>query len=147
MTDTQATQTRETLEDLYRAYREGNAERVAALIDDDIDWCIYGPARVFPFEGPRRGKAQVMEVLAAIGKQYELKRYDQEVMVVEADRAAVLSQVAFVQRATGRTLSMRLINFARVRDGRIVTFREFSDTFDVVEQAAGSWLEVPMIPA
>ena len=147
MTDTQATQTRETLNDLYRAYREGNAERVAALIDDDIDWCIYGPARVFTFEGPRRGKAQVIDVLAAIGEQYELKRHDQEIIIVEGDRAAVLSQVAFVQRATGRTLSMRLINFVRVRDGRIVEFREFSDTFDVVEQAAGSWLHVPMIPA
>ena len=89
----------------------------------------------------------MIDVLAAIGEQYELKRHDQEIIIVEGDRAAVLSQVAFVQRATGRTLSMRLINFVRVRDGRIVEFREFSDTFDVVEQAAGSWLHVPMIPA
>ena len=147
MTEAQAGQTRATLKELYSAYREGNAERVAALIDEDIDWCIYGPARVFPFEGPRRGKAQVIDVLAAIGAQYELKRHDQEIMVVEGERAAVLSQVAFVQRATGRTLSMRLINFVRVRDGRIVEFREFSDTFDVVEQAAGTWLQVPAIPA
>ena len=51
-------------------------QRVATLIDDDIDWCIYGPSRVFAFEGPRRGKVQVMEVLAAIGRQFELKRYD-----------------------------------------------------------------------
>ena len=147
MTEAQASQTRATLKDLYGAYREGNAERIAALIDEDIDWCIYGPARVFPFEGPRRGKAQVIDVLAAIGAQYELKRHDQEIMVVEGERAAVLSQAAFVQRATGRTLSMRLINFVRVRDGRIVEFREFSDTFDVVEQAAGTWLQVPVIPA
>ena len=147
MTEAQAGQTRATLKELYSAYREGNAERVAALIDEDIDWCIYGPARVFPFEGPRRGKAQVIDVLAAIGAQYELKRHDQEIMVVEGERAAVLSQAAFVQRATGRTLSMRLINFVRVRDGRIVEFREFSDTFDVVEQAAGTWLQVPVIPA
>jgi ketosteroid isomerase-like protein len=147
VTEAQAGQTRATLKELYSAYREGNAERVAALIDEDIDWCIYGPARVFPFEGPRRGKAQVIDVLAAIGAQYELKRHDQEIMVVEGERAAVLSQVAFVQRATGRTLSMRLINFIRVRDGRIVEFREFSDTFDVVEQAAGTWLQVPVIPA
>jgi uncharacterized protein len=147
VTEAQAGQTRATLKELYSAYREGNAERVAALIDEDIDWCIYGPARVFPFEGPRRGKAQVIDVLAAIGTQYELKRHDQEIMVVEGERAAVLSQVAFVQRATGRTLSMRLINFVRVRDGRIVEFREFSDTFDVVEQAAGTWLQVPVIPA
>ena len=147
MTEAQASQTRATLKDLYGAYREGNAERIAALIDEDIDWCIYGPARVFPFEGPRRGKAQVIDVLAAIGAQYELKRHDQEIMIVEGERAAVLSQAAFVQRATGRTLSMRLINFVRVRDGRIVEFREFSDTFDVVEQAAGTWLQVPVIPA
>ena len=147
MTDAQTTQTRQVLKDLYQAYREGNAERVSALIDDDIDWCIYGPARVFPFEGPRRGKGQVMDVLAAIGQHYELKRHDQEIMIVEGHRAAVLSQTAFVQRATGRTLSMRLINFIRVRDGKIVEFREFSDTFDVVEQAAGAWLQVPMIPA
>jgi ketosteroid isomerase-like protein len=147
VTEAQASQTRATLKELYSAYREGNAERVAALIDEDIDWCIYGPARVFPFEGPRRGKAQVIDVLAAIGAQYELKRHDQEIMVVEGERAAVLSQAAFVQRATGRTLSMRLINFVRVRDGRIVEFREFSDTFDVVEQAAGTWLQVPVIPA
>jgi ketosteroid isomerase-like protein len=147
VTEAQAGETRATLKELYSAYREGNAERVAALIDEDIDWCIYGPARVFPFEGPRRGKAQVIDVLAAIGAQYELKRHDQEIMVVEGERGAVLSQVAFVQRATGRTLSMRLINFVRVRDGRIVEFREFSDTFDVVEQAAGTWLQVPVIPA
>ena len=147
MTEAQASQTRATLKDLYSAYREGNAERIAALIDEDIDWCIYGPARVFPFEGPRRGKAQVIDVLAAIGAQYELKRHDQQMMIVEGERAAVLSQAAFVQRATGRTLSMRLINFVRVRDGRIVEFREFSDTFDVVEQAAGTWLQVPVIPA
>ena len=147
MTDDRAAQTRATVQELHKAYREGDAERVAALIDDDIDWCIYGPSRVFAFEGPRRGKAQVLDVLAAISQQFELKRHEHEQLIVEGDRAAVLSQVSFVQRATGRTLSIRLINFIRVRDGRIVEFREFSDTFDVVEQAAGTWLQVPLIPA
>lgn len=147
VTDAQTAETRAIVQELHRAYREGNAERVAALIHDDIDWCIYGPARVFPFEGPRRGKAQVMDVLAAIGQQFELKRYEHELLIVEGERAAVLSQTSFVQRTTGRTLSMRLINFIRVRDGQIVEFREFSDTFDVVEQAAGAWLQVPLIPA
>ena len=102
---------------------------------------------MFAFEGPRRGKAQVMDVLAAIGQQFELKRYEHELLIVEGERAAVLSQTSFVQRATGRTLSIRLINFIRVRDGKIIELREFSDTFDVVEQAMGAWLQVPLIPA
>jgi ketosteroid isomerase-like protein len=140
-----STNTRAVVNDLHKAYREGDAERVAALLHDDIDWCIHGPARIFPFEGPRQGKAQVLEVLGAIGQQFELKRYEHELLIVEGDRAAVLSRTAFVQRATGRTLSMRLINFIRVKDGKIIEFREFSDTFDVVEQALGSWLQVPAI--
>ena len=147
MVDTQASETRSIVTELHRAYREGDVARVAALIDDDIDWCIHGPSRVFSFEGPRRGKAQVIDVLAEIGRQFELQRYDHEILITEGDRAAVLSRVSFKQAATGRTLSMRLINFVRVRDGRIVEFHEFSDTFDAVEQAAGEWLQVPMIPA
>ena len=58
------------------------------------------------------------------------------------DRAAVMSNVAFVQRATNRMLSFRLVNLLRFRDGRVIEFREFSDTFDVVEQALGRWLVV-----
>jgi ketosteroid isomerase-like protein len=139
------TGTRAIVNALHKAYREGNAERVAALVHDDIDWCIHGPARIFPFEGPRRGKAQVMEVLTTIGAQFELKRYEPELVIVEGDRAAVLVQTSFVQRSTGRMLSIRLINFLRIEHGQVIEFREFSDTFDVVEQAMGAWLQVPAI--
>jgi ketosteroid isomerase-like protein len=55
-------------------------------------------------------------------------------------RAAVMSNVAFVQRSTSRMLSFRTANFLRFRDGRLVEFREFWDVFDVVEQALGRWL-------
>jgi ketosteroid isomerase-like protein len=137
--------TRATIIELHDAYRSGDVERVAAVIHDDIDWIIHGPVRIFPFEGPRRGKQEVMQVLASIAEQFALKRYDHELLIVEGDRAAVLSNTAFEQRSTGRVLSLRLINFVRVQDGKIIEFREFSDTFDVVEQALGSFLQVPAL--
>jgi len=137
--------TRSTVIALHRAYLAGDGEAVASLIHDDIDWAIHGPAHLFAFEGPRRGKAAVLEALAAIGRQFELKRYEQKILIVEGERAAVLSDTAFVQRATGRTLAMQLVNFLRVVDGKIIEFREFSDTFDVVEQAVGAPLMVPAI--
>jgi len=134
--------TRAVVEALYEAYAKGDADRIAALIHDDIDWVIYGPVQVFPFQGPRRGKQAVLDALAAIGKDYALERYVPEVIIVEGDRAAVLSNAAFLQRSTNRTLSVRLANFIRLRDGKIIEFRELSDTFDAVEQALGRWLEV-----
>jgi ketosteroid isomerase-like protein len=145
MSDVQTAQTRAIVLDLHRAYREGDAQRVADLIHDDIDWIIHGPAHVFPFEGPRHGRIAVLEVLAQIGEHFELKRYEHETLICENDRAAVMSRTSFVQRGTGRTLSLRLVNFIRVQDGRIIEFREISDTFDVVEQALGYHLRVPAL--
>lgn len=134
--------TRATVEALYKAYAARDLGRVAALIHDDIEWIIYGPVQVFPFQGPRRGKAQVLDVLGAIGKDYELERYVPEIIIVEGDRAAVMSDAAFKQRTTNRTISVRLANFLRIQDGRVIEFREFTDTFDAVEQALGKWLDV-----
>jgi ketosteroid isomerase-like protein len=134
--------TRTSVNALYSAYRARDFDRVAALIHEDIDWIIHGPVQVFAFAGPRHGKAAVLEALATIGTDYELERHTPEIMIVEGDRAAVLSDVAFVQRATNRTLRMRLVNFLRFRDGQLIEFREFSDTYDAVEQALGTWIKV-----
>jgi ketosteroid isomerase-like protein len=128
--------------DLYAAYARGDSDRVAQLIDDDIDWIIHGPVQVFPFLGPRRGKAEVLKTLSDIADGYELIRYEPEIVVVDHDRAAALSNVAMRQRATSRMMSFRLVNFLRFREHKLVEFREFSDTFDVVEQALGRWLVV-----
>ena len=130
------------LHELYGAYARGDSVRVAELIDDDIDWIIHGPVQVFPFLGPRRGKAEVLKTLADIAEGYAIERYEPEIVIVDGDRAAVLSNVALRQRATNRMLSVRLANFLRFRAGKLVEFREFSDTFDVVEQALGRWLVV-----
>lgn len=135
--------TRISVNALYKAYGEGDSDRVAALIHNDIEWIIHGPVQVFPFQGPRHGKTAVLEVLGAIGKDYVLESHKPEVVIVEGDRAAVLANVAFVQRATNRTLRLRLVNFLRFKDGQLIEFREFMDTFDAVEQALGTWLQVP----
>jgi ketosteroid isomerase-like protein len=145
MSEAQTAQTRAIVLDLYKAYREGDALRVAELLHDDIDWMIHGPAHIFPFEGQRHGKLAVLGVLAQIGEHFELKRYEHETLICENDRAAAMSRTSFVQRKSGRTLSLRLVNFIRIQDGKIIEFREISDTFDVVEQALGYHLRVPVI--
>jgi ketosteroid isomerase-like protein len=127
---------------LYEAYVRGERERIAELIDEDVDWVIHGPVDVFPFAGARKGKEAVLKALAAIERDYELKHYVPELLLADGDRAATLSDVAFIQRATGRLLRFRIVNFLRLHEGRLVEFREFSDTFDLTQQALGRWLEV-----
>ena len=129
--------TRAAVHELYDAYERRDLARVAEMLHDDIDWVIYGPITAFPFAGPRKGRAAVIEAMQHIGESYELKSYRREIVLVDDDRAAIMSDVSFTQRSTGRNLRFRLANFLRFQDGRVIEFREFANTFDVVEQALG----------
>lgn len=135
-------QTRAVVRDLYDAYERRDFDRVAALIHDDIDWIIYGPRHVFPFVGQRQGRAAVLQALAGIAEQYVLDSYVPELILADGERAAVISDVSFTQRSSQRKLRFRLANFLRLKDGRVIEFREFANTFDVVEQALGHYLTV-----
>lgn len=135
-------ETRAIVQEVYGAYARRDHDLLSALIHDDIDWIIYGPVTIFPFVGPRRGRAAVLQALADMAKAYELESYKPELIVVEGERAAVMSDVSLRQRATGRTLRFRVANFLRIADGRVIEFREFANTFDVVEQALGRELSL-----
>jgi ketosteroid isomerase-like protein len=137
-----ASATHAIVHELYDAYERRDFERVAAVIHDDIDWIIYGPVLVFPFAGPRRGRNNVLKALAAIAESYVVESYKREVIIVEGDRAAVMSDASFRQRATNRMLRFRIANFLRFQDGRLIEFREFINSFDVVEQALGHELKI-----
>jgi ketosteroid isomerase-like protein len=134
--------TRAIVEEIYAAYGRRDFDRVAALIHDDIDWVIYGPIQVFPFAGVRHGKAAVLEALGGIANEYQLERYQPKIIIVEGERAAVMSEVAFMQRATSRTMSFQVANFLRLEGGRVIEFREFANSFDLVEQALGRFIEI-----
>ena len=133
---------RAAVRELYDAYAQRDFTRVAALIHDDIDWIIYAPVTVFPFAGARRGRAAVLQAMGGIAEQYAIVSYTPEVIIVEGNHAAVMSDTAFRQRATDRVLRFRIANFHRFQDGKIIEFREFLNSFDAVEQALGRDIEL-----
>lgn len=104
---------------------------------------MYSPMHVFPFAGARRcGKAAVLEALGGLAQLHALESYEPKIIVVEGDRAAVMSEVGFTQIATGRSLRCQQANFLRLDGGRVIEFREFANSFDLVEQALGRHIEV-----
>jgi len=134
--------TRAIVRELYDAYGRRDFERVAALIHDDIDWVIYAPMSVFPFAGPRHGRTAVLAAMAEIAVSFSLESYNPQVTIIEGARAALMSDVGYRQRTTGRVLRLRIAGFMRLQDSRLIEYREFIDSFDAVEQALGR--ELPL---
>ncbi len=130
------------IEDIQDAFRHADYARIAARYDDDVDWLFYGPPVIFPEIGPRRGKLAVFQALEALNAHYRFERHVTEWLVAEGDRAASIADVTLVQRASGRTIRCRIAGFHRVRDGRVIEYRGFMDSFDAVEQALGNELSL-----
>ena len=130
---------------LHRAINERRREDLEALLDDDVDWAIYGPIDMFPFLGARRGKAAVIEVIRQIADNVRVHRFERETIMLGMDSAASMLRYSLTMLDSNKPISLRLAHFAQFREGRLTNIRVLVDTFDLVEQALGRPIHLPKI--
>ena len=130
---------------LHRAINERQPQDLEALIDDDVDWAIYGPIDMFPFLGARRGKEAVLEVVRQIAENIRIHRFDRETVMLGVDSAASMLRYSLTLLDSSKPISMRLAHFAQCKAGRLSSIRVLVDTFDLVEQALGRPIHLPKI--
>jgi ketosteroid isomerase-like protein len=130
---------------LHRAINERQPQDLEALIDDDVDWAIYGPIDMFPFLGARRGKEAVLEVIRQIAENIRIHRFDRETVMLGVDSAASMLRYSLTLLDSSKPISMRLAHFAQFKAGRLSSIRVLVDTFDLVEQALGRPIHLPKI--
>jgi ketosteroid isomerase-like protein len=128
---------------LHRAINERRHDDLEALIDDDVDWAIYGPIDMFPFLGARRGKEAVLEVIRQIADNVRVHRFDRETIMLGVDSAASMLRYSLTVLDSGKPISLRLAHFAQFKAGRLSSFRVLVDTFDLVEQSLGRPIHLP----
>ena len=132
---------------LHRAINERRIEDLDDLIDDDVDWAIYGPIDMFPFLGARRGKPAVLEVIRQIADNVRIHRLDRESIMLGEASAASMLRFSLTMLDSNKPISVRLAHFAQFKDRRLRSIRILLDSFDLVEQALGRPIHLPKINA
>ncbi|HEV3501567.1 MAG TPA: nuclear transport factor 2 family protein [Bradyrhizobium sp.] len=127
----------------HGAINERRTEDLEALLDDDVDWAIYGPIDMFPFLGARRGKPAVLEVVRQIADNFSVHRFDRETIMLGVDSAASMLRYSLTALDSNKPISLRLAHFAQFKAGRLLSIRVLVDTFDLVEQALGRPIHLP----
>jgi ketosteroid isomerase-like protein len=130
---------------LHRAINERQQDDLEAVIDDDVDWAIYGPIDMFPFLGARRGKEAVLEVIRQIADNVRVRRFDRESILLGAESAASMLRYSLTMLDSDKPISLRIAHFAQFKAGRLRSMRVLVDTFDLVEQALGRPIHLPKI--
>src|SRR5580700_4737023 len=130
---------------LHRAINDRQLEDLETLIDDDVDWAIYGPIDMFPFLGARRGKAAVIEVIRQLADNFPVRRFDRETIMLGVDSAASMLRYSLTAQDSSKPISLRVAHFAQFKAGRLSSLRVLLDSFDLVEQALGRPIHLPKI--
>jgi ketosteroid isomerase-like protein len=127
----------------HRVINERQPGDLEALLDEDVDWAIYGPIDMFPFFGSRRGKAAVIEVIRQISDNVRVRRLDRESIMLGADSASSMLRCSLTALDSNKPISLRVAHFAQFKAGQLTNFRVLVDTFDLVEQTVGYPIHLP----
>jgi ketosteroid isomerase-like protein len=130
---------------LRSALDERQTDQLEAILDDNVEWAIYGPIDMFAFLGVRRGKQAVIEVVREIAAMIRFQSSERESIMLCDDTAASLMRYSITTAKSNKPISIRLAHFAQFKAGRLVSLRAVIDTFDLVEQTIGRHIHLPKI--
>jgi len=134
---------RELIDTWYDAHKHADLAFFDRILADDVEWTMHGPPQAFPVPNSLYGKRAVLDAIAQVHEALYVVRNVQREVMIDGDRAAVISDRTVVQRATGRTMVYRVAAFLRFRDDKLASYQSFYDSFDMLEQVIGQPLEVP----
>jgi ketosteroid isomerase-like protein len=128
------------VEDFFAALRRGELAAVIELVADDVDW--QSPVtRTHPPEIPwssiRRSKDEVAAFLKQLGQTVKPEGFEVLHTTGQEDRVVVEGKNRGTVHATGRTYDHDWVMLFTVRDKRIVRFRHYYDTADLVDALRG----------
>jgi uncharacterized protein len=129
--DSLATQSR-----IYAEYARGNRGAVLEALADDVAWHSVGPAAI-PWGGSYHGRQEVEAFFARLDSAAEITAYEVERVIAQGEWVTVLARVRARFPATGVEQEFASADVMRIRDGRILEFREFYDTAAVLAAMQG----------
>ena len=116
----------ETIRNIYNAFAKGDVPGVLGLLAPDIRWT---EAEGFPYGGTYVGPDAVLaNVFARLGSEWDGFKAVPHTFVAEGDSVVALGDYGGDYKATGRRFSAPFAHAWVLRDGKAVSFHQYTDT-------------------
>jgi hypothetical protein len=113
----------------YAAFGRGDIPTLLGYMADDIQWRpVLGTARHVPFSGERQGKASVAEFFKIVGESEDFEQFEPREFVAQGNTVVALGHYRAVSKATGKRFDADFAMVFTLRDGKVTSFREFTDS-------------------
>ncbi len=113
----------------YAAFGRGDIPTLLGYMTDDVQWRpVMGTARHVPFSGERRGKASVAEFFKIVGETEDFEQFEPREFVAQGNTVVAIGHYRAVTKATGKRFDADFAMVFTLRDGKVASFREFTDS-------------------
>ncbi len=129
--DAESQATLDTVMGLMGAMGGGDMDKMSELMADDMVWQNEGDPDV-PWIGPWEGKEAIFGFLQVFSSNFETMLWENEDVMASGDTAAVFGRMNARMTGSGKetgefTFALR----AKVRDGKVVLWNWFEDSFAI----------------
>jgi len=117
----------EVVKGAYAAFGAGDVQKLLSLMTSDIVW-EFPASKVIPWAGKFTGPGEVSRFFAALMEHSEPQAFEPLDFVAADERVVVLGRERFRVKSTGLTWACEWAHAFTVRDGKLASFREYTDT-------------------
>ncbi len=116
------------VQQLYAAFARRDVPAMLALLAPDVVWCE--PENPFnPAAGTHRGHEGFLGWIQIGREAEEIELLDLRQFLTNEDAVAVVGHMRCLAKKTGRAYESDFVHVVTLRDGKIVRFQEFFDTY------------------
>lgn len=125
------------VQSLYEAFGKGDIGKIVDASAPDVEWENVGRPQDCACFGKRSGTAGVAEFFKTIGGLWDFKQFTPREFIATGDRVVVLGSYAMVHKTTGKPFEADWTHIFLIKGGKVVSFREFTDTARAAEANKG----------
>lgn len=122
--------------EIYAAYLAGDLPAVLDAMAPDVRWVSGEAASAAPWCGEHVGREGVEAYFAALAAACSIVDFRIGRIIADGDWVAVTATVRARFHQTGEEQQLDKVDVLRLRDGRVVEFREFYDTMAIAAACA-----------
>ena len=123
--------------DLYAAFGRGDVAGIIAGLAPDVHWESGSRASDFPTFGPRKGPSEVRTFFGQVADNLDFSEFTPRELCPCGDKVFVPGFYAATMRKSGKSAACEWVHVFTLRDGKVVRFREFTDTALLAEAYRG----------
>jgi len=119
----------ETVRAIYEAFGRGDVDAILEECTDDVDWSTDAANEVAPWHGVKHGHAELPSFFEGIAQSGSVDEFTPLSFAAnDNDEVMVFIRFAFTSNDTGKSASMHLHHYWRLRDGKVAYYRGSEDT-------------------